>query len=327
MRFIDFEKPIIDLQKKIDDLSRYAQEHELDLSSEIEPLQKALEAKEKEIFSGLAPYQRIKLARHPERPYMMDFIRRIFDDFIEMHGDRNFRDDPAIVAGLASLDGRPVALAGHQKGRDTEENIRRNFGMAHPEGFRKALRVMQTAERFQLPIICFIDAAGAYPGIGAEERGQSEAIARNLLEMSQFKTPIIVVVTGEGGSGGALAIGIGDRVLIFENAYYAVCTPEACAAIIWKDGSKAAEATPAMKIMPPDLKRLGVVDEIISEPFGGAHRDPDTMAKTLKKTLLKHLKELDKIPLEQLPDERYDKFRKMGMFVKESAASDNAGAA
>jgi len=326
MRYLDFEKPMIDLQKKIDDLTKYARDHHLDLSTEIEPLKHALKVEEERIFSNLSAYQRIKLARHPERPYMLDFIKRIFTDFIELHGDRTFRDDQAIVAGLAQLDGRPVALAGHQKGRDTEENIRRNFGMAHPEGFRKALRIMQLAERFQLPIITFVDSSGAYPGLGAEERGQSEAIARNLLEMSRLKVPVIVVVTGEGGSGGALAIGIGNRVLMFENAYYAVCTPEACAAIIWKDGTKASEAAPVMKILSADLKRLGIIDEILPEPFGGAHRDPDHIARTLKESLLRNLAELDQIPRDKLPNHRYERFRKMGVFVSK-ASSGKVGAA
>jgi len=326
MRNLDFEKPMLDLQKKIEDLTKYARDHHLDLSTEIEPLKRALKMEEKKIFSNLNAYQRIKLARHPERPYMLNFIKQIFADFVELHGDRTFRDDPAIVSGLAKLDGRSVALVGHQKGRNTEENIRRNFGMAHPEGFRKALRIMHTAERFQLPIITFIDSCGAYPGIGAEERGQSEAIARNLLEMSRLKVPVIVVVTGEGGSGGALAIGIGNRVLIFEHAYYAVCTPEACAAIIWKDGTKADEAAPVMKILAPDLKRLGVVDEILPEPFGGAHRDVAKMAGTLKEALLRHLEELDQIPLERLPDHRYDRFRKMGVFLDKNSSS-HAGVA
>ena len=319
MRYVDFEKPIIDLQKKIEDLTRYARDHHLDLSTEIGPLQKALKLEEERIYNNLSPYQRIKLARHPERPYMADFLKLLFKDFIELHGDRNFRDDPAIVSGLAKFEGQSVALIGHQKGRNTEENIHRNFGMAHPEGFRKALRIMKMAERFQLPIITFIDSTGAYPGIGAEERGQSEAIARNLLEMSLLRTPMIVVVSGEGGSGGALAIGVGNRVLVFENAYYAVCTPEACAAIIWKDGSKAPEAAPVMKIMSSDLKGLGVIDEIVPEPFGGAHRDPIKMAETLKEALLRNLDELKKIPLSEIADHRYDKFRKMGKFITKSA--------
>lgn len=320
MRYVDFEKPIIDLQKKIEDLTRYAADHRLDLSTEIEPLKRALEIEQQRIYTNLTPYQRIKLARHPERPYLMDFINRLFEDFVELHGDRLFRDDPAIVSGIASFDGRPVALVGHQKGRDTEENIRRNFGMAHPEGFRKALRIMKLAERFHLPIFSFIDSTGAYPGIGAEERGQSEAIARNLLEMSLLRTPIVVIVTGEGGSGGALAIGIGDRILIFENAYYAVCTPEACAAIIWKDGGKAPEAAPVMKIMPHDLKSLGVVDDILPEPFGGAHLDPAAMAETLRKALVGALAELGRIPRDELPGQRYAKFRQMGRFLSLDAA-------
>lgn len=327
MRYLDFEKPMIDLQRKIDDLTRYARDHNLDLSTEIEPLKRALKVEEERIFNNLSPFQKIKLARHPERPYMLDFVKRIFTDFVELHGDRAFRDDPAIVSGIARLENRSVALVGHQKGRDTDENIRRNFGMAHPEGFRKALRVMRLAERFQMPVISFIDSAGAYPGIGAEERGQSEAIATNLLEMSRLKVPILVVVTGEGGSGGALAIGIGDRILMFENAYYAVCTPEACAAIIWKDGSKAPDAAGVMKILSADLKKLGIIDEILPEPFGGAHRDVNRMATTLKEALQRNLRELGEIPLKDLPSHRYDKFRKMGVFLSQNTSGSNAGVA
>ncbi len=321
MRYLDFEKPVVDLQKKIDDLTTYAEDHDLDLSAEIEPLRRALEMEEKRIFSNLTPFQRIKLARHPERPYMSDFVQRIFTDFVELHGDRNYRDDPAIVSGIARFEGRRVALVGHQKGRDTDENIHRNFGMAHPEGFRKAMRIMKMGERFKMPVITFIDSAGAYPGIGAEERGQSEAIARNLLEMSLVRVPIVVVVTGEGGSGGALAIGIGNRVLMFENAYYAVCTPEACATILWKDVSKAQEAAPVMKIMSADLKRLGIIDEILPEPFGGAHRDASHGASTLRAALARNLEDLEKLSDDQLVEDRYEKFRKMGEFVSGNSSS------
>jgi acetyl-CoA carboxylase carboxyl transferase subunit alpha len=321
MRYLDFERPLVDLQRKIDDLINYANDHSLDLSTEIESLKKALREEEKRVFGGLTPYQRIKLARHPERPYMLDFVRRIFTDFYELHGDRAFRDDAAIVSGIACLGQRRVALVGHQKGRNTEENIRRNFGMANPEGFRKALRVMKMAERFQMPVISFVDSSGAYPGIGAEERGQSEAIATNLMEMSQLRVPVIVVVTGEGGSGGALAIGIGNRILMFENSYYAVCTPEACAAILWKDGSKAPEAAPVMKILSADLKEMNIIDEILREPFGGAHRDVEAMAEILQEALERNIDQLSEMSGEQLAQHRYERFRHLGQFIKKAPSS------
>ncbi|HNT33442.1 MAG TPA: acetyl-CoA carboxylase carboxyltransferase subunit alpha [bacterium] len=317
-RALDFERPLVELQSKIEEMTRYASERGIDLSTEISAMKEKLQEVEKSIFSQLTPWQRIQLARHPDRPYFLDYITRMTTDFFELHGDRCYRDDAAIVGGLACLDGRPIVALGHQKGRDTKENLKRNFGMAHPEGFRKALRLMQLAERFGLPVLTFIDSSGAYPGVGAEERGQALIIAENLLGMAALNTPIIVVVTGEGGSGGALAIGVGDRVIMLEHAYYAVCTPEACAAIIWKDRTKAAEAVESMKILSGDLHRLGIIDEILPEPMGAAHRDYDRMAETIKQAVLRNLAELDQIPKEDLSRKRYEKFRRMGIFEKTS---------
>ena len=314
MKYLDFERPIEELDRIIQQQKDYYQKTGFDVAGEIDALQRKRQQLIRDIFYNLTPYQKIQLARHPERPYCLDYIRMMCTDFLEMHGDRGFGDDPAVVGGLASLEGRSVMIIGHQKGRDTEENIRRNFGMANPEGFRKALRLMELAERFRKPVICFIDSAGAYPGIGAEERGQAEAIARNLMRMSARRTPIIVVVTGEGGSGGALAMGVGDRILILQNAYYAVCTPEACAAIIFKDSSKASTAVSSMRIMAEDLVELGVVDEIVSEPVGGAHQNWEETAGNLKAALIKNLDLLCKLPPEQLTEQRYAKFRAMGEF-------------
>ncbi len=314
MKYLDFERPIDELDRIIQQQKDYFQKTGFDVAGEIDALQRKRQQLVRDIFYNLTPYQKIQLARHPERPYCLDYIKMMTTDFLEMHGDRGFGDDPAVVGGLANLDGRTVMIIGHQKGRDTEENIRRNFGMANPEGFRKALRLMEVAERFRKPVICFIDSAGAYPGIGAEERGQAEAIARNMMRMSEIRTPIIVVVTGEGGSGGALAMAVGDRILVLQNAYYAVCTPEACAAIIFKDSSKASTAVSSMRIMAEDLLELGVVDEIVPEPVGGAHQNWQETAANLKAALIKNLDILCKIPLEQLADQRYAKFRAMGEF-------------
>jgi len=315
-RALDFEKPIVELEEKIEEMIRYANDRAMDLGDEIDSLRKKKEELESAVFDGLEPWQRIQLARHPDRPYCLDFVKRMTTDFVELHGDRAYGDDAAIVGGLACMQGQNVVIVGHQKGRDTKENIKRNFGMANPEGFRKARRLMELAERFHLPVVTFIDSSGAYPGIGAEERGQALIIAENLQRMSELKIPIIVVVTGEGGSGGALAIGVGDRVLMLENAYYAVCTPEACAAIIWKDRSKAPEAVESMKILAPNLLQLGIIDEIVPEPRGGGHRDYDAIAQTLQAAIMRNLEELMAIPREELPELRYKKFRKMGVFAK-----------
>lgn len=316
MRYLEFEKPLREVESKIEQLEVYAKSREVDLSSEIQPLKEKLNGMLEEIFSCLTPWQRVQLARHPDRPYTLDYINHIFEDFVELHGDRAFKDDQAIVSGLCAIDGRSVAVLGHQKGRDTDENIRRNFGMPHPEGFRKARRVMETANRFGIPIITFIDSPGAFPGIGAEERGQHLVIAENLEVMSALKVPVISVVIGEGGSGGALAIGVGNRVLMLENAYYAVCTPEACAAIIMRDRTKASSVAGTMKIIPNDLKQLGLIDEIIPEPLGGAHRNPEKTKVEVKKYILKHLNELSQMNSDALVEHRYKRFRDMGVFYE-----------
>ena len=273
-----------------------------------------LDAAIQRVFSSLTPWQQCLLARHPERPYTMAYIHAIFSDFTELHGDRRFADDPAIVAGLARFEGEPVVVVGHQKGRDTAEKLRRNFGMPRPEGYRKAIRVMELAARFKHPIISFVDTPGAYPGIDAEERGQAEAIANNLVEMASFPVPIIVIVTGEGGSGGALALGIGDRVLMLEHAIYSVISPEGCAAILWKDQSRAEDAATALRLTAPNLKRLNVIDEILPEPPGGAQMDPGTMANTIADAIRRNLRPLRKVKPEALVNRRYKKFRSMGIY-------------
>lgn len=285
--------------------------------SAIEELARArreLDAAINQVFSALTPWQQCQLARHPERPYTMAYIHSIFTDFTELHGDRRFADDPAIVAGLARFDGDPVVVVGHQKGRDTAEKLRRNFGMPRPEGYRKAIRIMELGARFRRPIVSFIDTPGAYPGMDAEERGQAEAIAHNLIEMAGFSVPIIVVVTGEGGSGGALALGIGDRVLMLEHAIYSVISPEGCAAILWKDQSRAEDAARALKLTAQDLSGFGIVDEIIPEPPGGAHMDPGTTADSVSEAIRRHLKQLRKSKPDALISRRYKKFRAMGVF-------------
>ena len=273
-----------------------------------------LDATIKRVFSSLTPWQQCQVARHPERPYTMAYIHSIFTDFTELHGDRRFADDLALVGGLARFDGDPVVVVGHQKGRDTAEKLRRNFGMPRPEGYRKAIRIMELAARFQRPIISFIDTPGAYPGIDAEQRGQAEAIANNLIEMAGFPVPIIVVVTGEGGSGGALALGVGDRVLMLEHAIYSVISPEGCAAILWKDQARAEDAARALRITAPDLKRLGIIDEILPEPVGGAHMNPGEMADTIAAAIRHHLKPLRKAKPDVLVNRRFKKFRAMGIF-------------
>ena len=300
MNFLEFEQPIAELEAKIEELRFVGDDSEINLSEEIERLQEKSRALTKQIFSDLSAWQVASLARHPQRPYALDHIARIFTDFHELHGDRMYRDDPAIVCGLARLDGRAVAVIAHQKGRDTKEKLKRNFGMPKPEGYRKALRVMKLAERFSLPVITLIDTPGAYPGIGAEERGQSEAIARNLFEMSNLRTPVVCTVIGEGGSGGALAVGVGDRVLMLQYAIYSVISPEGCASILWKSADKASDAAEAMGITSTRLKQLGLIDAVIDEPLGGAHRDPDAMAETLKRTLNDNLRQIERVPLDAL---------------------------
>ncbi len=311
---LDFEKPIIELERKIDELKGLTESEHLDLSSEIKQLTQKLKKLKREIFDNLTPWQRVQIARHPQRPYSLDYIDLIMDDFVQLHGDRLFSDDKAIVCGLASIDGEKVMVIGHQKGRDTKENVFRNFGCAHPEGYRKALRLMRLGEKFQVPIVIFIDTPGAYPGIGAEERGQASSIAYNIRDMVDINVPIIIFVIGEGGSGGALGIGIGDKVSILENAYYSVISPEGCAAILWRDRAKAPEAAAALKLTAADLIKMNIVDEVIKEPLGGAHRDPVRCAESIKAVIKKYLKELKGIPSKQLLDKRYARFRKIGVF-------------
>ncbi|GAB7026447.1 acetyl-CoA carboxylase carboxyltransferase subunit alpha [Geotalea toluenoxydans] len=313
--YLEFEKPLADLERKIQELHELSNDT-LDLKTEISKLEKKAEQVQADIYSNLSRWQTAQVARHINRPFTLDYLELIFTEFNELHGDRNFGDDHAIVGGLARLDGEPVMVIGHQKGRDTKEKVFRNFGMPNPEGYRKALRLMEMAERFKLPIITFVDTPGAFPGIGAEERGQAEAIARNLREMSRLTVPIIVVITGEGGSGGALAIAVGDRILMLEHSVYAVISPEGCAAILWSDGTKGEQAAEALKLTAKDIKALEVIDEIVEEPLGGAHRDHETMAENLHQALARNLKELRKIPAEQLIEERYQKFRKMSRFVE-----------
>lgn len=293
-------------------MKRAAGERGTDGESEVRPLEQRLADLRAEIYRTLTPMQRVQVARHPRRPYTLDYARAVFTDFVELHGDRLFRDDPAMVGGWARLDGVSVMLIGHQKGRDTKENLRRNFGMAHPEGYRKALRLMKLAEKFQAPVITLVDTPGAYPGLGAEERGQAEAIARNLLEMAALKTPIITAVVGEGGSGGALAVGLADRVLMFENSVYSVISPEGCAAILWKDASQRERAAEALKLTAKDLLELGVIDEILPEPAGGAHADPEASAETLGEALRRYVRQLRKGPIDKLLRRREQKYLSMG---------------
>jgi acetyl-CoA carboxylase carboxyl transferase subunit alpha len=313
---LDFEKPLAELERQIDELKRISDERGIDVAGEIGTLEEKLAIRRGEIYRSLTPMQRVQVARHPRRPYTLDYLSSIFTDFIELHGDRLFRDDPAIVGGWARLNRQSVMVVGHQKGRDTKENIKRNFGMAHPEGYRKALRLMQAAARFHAPIITLIDTPGAYPGLGAEERGQSEALARNILEMSALATPIISVVIGEGGSGGALALGVADRVLMFENSVYSVISPEGCATILWKDVTQRERAADALKLTAEDLIRLGLVDEIIPEPLGGAHFDPDAAGESLRGALIKTLNELNKVRPEKLVKRRHDKYAAMGAYAE-----------
>jgi acetyl-CoA carboxylase carboxyl transferase subunit alpha len=319
---LEFEKPIFELQRKLDELRKHPEKHAMGVSfeDEAQSIERKLEETRRQIYSNLTAWQRVMLARHPKRPYTLDYFRTVFTDFTELHGDRLYSDDRAIVGGFAKLAGRPVMILGTQKGRDTKENILRNFGSAHPEGYRKALRLMRLADKFGLPIVTLIDTAGAYPGIGAEERHIAEAIAVNLREMTLLEVPIIAVVIGEGGSGGALGIGVADRVLILENAYYSVISPEGCAAILWKDRAAAAKAAEALKITSKSLFDLGLVDEIIPEPLGGAHNDLAATAATVQKHLLKHLAQLDGLATAERLRQRYGKYRHFGHFHETPAA-------
>jgi acetyl-CoA carboxylase carboxyl transferase subunit alpha len=311
---LEFERPILELEVKIQELKQFAEAEKVDVSTEIARLERKVARLQEEVFANLTPWQRTQIARHPTRPYTMDYIRLMLADFVELHGDRAFSDDKAIVGGFARLEGMPLMVIGHQKGRDTKEKLARNFAMANPEGYRKALRLMKLAEKFDKPVLTLVDTPGAYPGIGAEERGQAEAIARNLREMSELRVPIVVVITGEGGSGGALGIAVGDTVLMLEYAIYSVISPEGCASILWRDPAKAPEAAAAMGITAQTLMRLDVIDEIVPEPTGGAHRNHQEMATTLKGSLLKAFDRLRQLPLDTLLDQRYQKFRRMGVF-------------
>jgi len=312
---LDFEKPVIELEKKIEELNLLAHEG-LDISSDVATLESRVEKMRAEIFSSLSRWQTAQVARHINRPFTLDYIKLICTDFTELHGDRTFGDDRAIVGGLARFNGQPVVVIGHQKGRDTKEKVYRNFGMPNPEGYRKALRLMQMAEQFKLPVITFVDTPGAYPGIGAEERGQAEAIARNLRDMASLRTPVVVCITGEGGSGGALAIAVGNRVLMLEHSVYSVISPEGCAAILWSDGSKGAQAADALKLTAQDIITLGVIDEIVKEPVGGAHRNYETAAANLKEAIARSLAELANLSGDELVEDRYRKFRAMSQFVE-----------
>ncbi|AZR74622.1 acetyl-CoA carboxylase carboxyltransferase subunit alpha [Anoxybacter fermentans] len=315
MNILEFERPIYELEKKIEELRAFMEEQNIDLSEEIQRLEEKLVGISENIYNNLHPWQILQIARHPERPLTSDYIELICDDFIELHGDRRFGDDPAIIGGIGLIEGNPVTIIGHQKGKTTKENLKRNFGMAHPEGYRKALRLMKQAEKFNRPIITFINTPGAYPGIGAEERGQAEAIARNLFEMSKLRVPILVYVIGEGGSGGALGIGVGDKIIMFQFSYYSVCSPEACASILWRNAAEAKAASEALRLTASDLLELGIVDDVLIEPRGGAHKDPTGMAKTLKESILKNLNDLRKLSREELLARRYNKYRKIGQFL------------
>lgn len=314
LNFLEFEQPIAELEAKIGELRLLGDDAEINIQEEIERLEEKSRKLTESLFSALSPWQISQLARHPLRPYTLDYIERIVDDFEGLHGDRSFADDPSIVSGIGRIDDRPVMIIGHQKGRDTKEKLKRNFGMPRPEGYRKALRMMETAERFKLPILTFIDTPGAYPGIDAEERGQSEAIARNLREMAGLRTPIIATVIGEGGSGGALAIGVADKLMMLQYATYSVISPEGCASILWKSADKASQAAEAMAITSDKLKELELIDDIVAEPLGGAHRDPDLMAANLKQSLIRSLDQLHGKSQEELLDDRYQRLMSYGVF-------------
>ena len=315
LNFLEFEQPIAELEAKIEELRLVGDDNEINIQDEIQRLESKSRSLTESIFSSLSPWQISQLSRHPQRPYTLDYVKRIFTDFIELHGDRTFADDHAIVGGVARLDGRSIMLIGHQKGRDTKDKIHRNFGMPRPEGYRKALRLMQMAERFKMPVLTLIDTPGAYPGVGAEERGQSEAIARNLIEMAGLRTPIICTVIGEGGSGGALAIGVGDRLLMLQYSTYSVISPEGCASILWKSAEKAPQAAEAMAITSDRLKELELVDQVISEPLGGAHRDPEFTAGKLKQVLAENLDALMAMEMDQLLEQRHARLMRYGQFA------------
>ncbi len=313
MYLLDFEKPIYEIERKIDELKALVEEHP-ELKRELEELQKRAERIKKRVYANLTRWQKVQLARHPDRPHAIDYIKGMVSDFVELHGDRNFRDDPSIITGLGKIEGIKVAIVAEEKGRDVNERVYRNFGMPHPEGYRKAMRVMGLADRFGLPIVSLVDTPGAYPGIGAEERGQAMAIAENLKFMLRLKTPIVVAVIGEGGSGGALAIAVGDVLLAMQFSIYSVISPEGCAAILWRDGKLAPRAAEALKLTADDLYELGIVDEVVPEPPGGAHRDPETAILNLKNAILKHLKSIMKIDGDKIMQMRRERYRKIGFF-------------
>lgn len=319
--FLDFEQPIAELETKIEELRYVQNESAVDISEEIEQLSKKSQQLTKDIYSHLSPWQITKIARHPERPYTLDYVRDIFTDFVEMHGDRHYADDQSIVGGLARFNGHACVVLGHQKGRDTKERTLRNFGMSKPEGYRKALRLMKTAEKFHLPVFTFVDTPGAYPGIDAEERGQSEAIGRNIFEMAQLEVPIISTIIGEGGSGGALAIGVGDQLLMLQYAIYSVISPEGCASILWKTNEKAQDAAEALGITAHRLKALGLIDKIVSEPVGGAHRDPKQMSAFLKRALGEAYRQLADLKPKELVERRYERLKSYGRFNDTKAES------
>lgn len=313
---LEFEKPIRDLNEQLDRLVQISDENEIDVSLEIQAIERKIEVTKEQIYGGMDPWQRVQMARHPQRPYALDYIKAIFEDFQELHGDRKFRDDAAIVGGLAKFEGQPVMVIGQQKGRNTKENLLRNFGCANPEGYRKALRLMKLAEKFKVPVVTLIDTPGAYPGIGAEERHVAEAIALNIMEMSALETPIISVVIGEGGSGGALGMAVADVVLVLENAWYSVISPEGCAAILWKDRAKAKDAASALKVSAQHVKEFEIADAIISEPLGGAHHDPASVYEELSKRLASDLEALKSKAVSSLLDERYERYRKLGPYAE-----------
>ena len=315
---LDFERPIIDLERKIEQL-RGLSTPQVDFTAEIQKLRQKARKLQEEVFADLSPTQKVQLSRHPARPFTLDYVRLLTDDYVELHGDRSFRDDPAIVGGMATFDGHEVLVLGHQKGRNTKENLHRNFGMARPEGYRKATRLMRLASRFRRPILCFIDTPGAYPGLGAEERGQAEAIAKALQVMSSLETPMIAVVIGEGGSGGALALGVADRILMLEYSIYSVISPEGCASILWRDPARVGDAAAQLKLTAQDLVQLGICDEIIPEAPGGAHREPAVTASNIRAALKRNLKELIDLPADELVAKRYQKFRAMGAIVDNAA--------
>lgn len=316
---LEFERTIMDLEYQIESLKRFSVGENIDIAIQIEALEQRLANEKRRVFSNLTPWQRIQLARHPLRPHTLDYVKLIATDFMELHGDRRFGDDKAVVGGFATIDGRRVMVVGHQKGHDTNEKVQRNFGMPHPEGYRKGIRLMQLAEKFRLPVVSFLDTPAAYPGVGAEERGQGEAIAYNLREMARLRTPIVVVVVGEGGSGGALALGVGDRIYMLEYSIYSVCPPEACASILWRDSAKAEHAAAALKLTAADMLELRIIDGVIPEPLGGAHRNPEETAQRIKAKLNGALGELESMEPDSLVATRYDKFRRMGQFTEEHA--------